>query len=193
MFPIEPLDNQESWPLEMAIRVECNNVALLKLLFIHKQHRMTFDPRFNSLSPQIFNNPIDINEAEQILLTQVWVQMWNQNIQMLLGLKNSSNSSDFTKSSLWINNLYAGNAIFEKWAAELFLQDNVNSVLPIEFHPENICLNEVSRAWKRGLRTVVTLPIEGEYFDWISTELLIISNTSRFDPRAYTAALQSQP
>ena len=193
MFPIEPLDNQESWPHEMAIRVECNNLALLKLLFIHKQHRMTFDTRFNSLTPQIVINPIDIDEAEQLLLTQVWVQTWNQNIQILLGLKNASNSSAFTNSSLWISNLYAGNTNFEKWAAELFVQDNVNSALPIEFHPENICRNDVSRAWKRGLRTVVTLPIEGEYFDWTSAELLVISNTSRFDPRAYTEALQSQP
>jgi hypothetical protein len=74
---------------------------------------------------------------------------------------------------------------FEAWHSTL--HDEHRAMLAET--PERVCLPELVAAWRRGLESIVQLPLAGYFAERIHASTLVVSRTARHDPDMYRRAL----
>ncbi|QGH68984.1 hypothetical protein [Pseudactinotalea sp. HY158] len=57
--------------------------------------------------------------------------------------------------------------------------------------PEDRCAGAVARAWSRGLRGVISLPVAGDHAERLGRHRLLVSAGARAEPGRYRAALEA--
>ena len=192
MYSFEQIPSGRPWPSGMEISVEDSNLEFLKLAYIHYRFQLTFRPEFLKLSPtpSVFNlQNIEETVYEQIATS--WLTAWKELIHKIskghksydfstdIGLQNLENLMDFNHDQ------------FQLWRNEVQLGANPSNPIALALQPELVCVEALIKAWEDGLLTVVVSPIRGEFFDRVTPEVLIVSPSTRSDPRAYIESLSS--
>lgn len=75
--------------------------------------------------------------------------------------------------------------VYEEWRRSL--RDDHS--LPLQEHPERVCLDALIPAGRSGLLTVLQLPYRGYFAELIYPTTLVVSRTTRHNPTLYRKAL----
>lgn len=192
MYSFEQIPPGSPWPSEMEISVEDSNLEFLKLAYIHYRFQLTFRPEFLKLSPtpSLFNLQ-NIEESEFEVIATSWLTAWKELIQKISkGQKSYDFSTDTGLQNLEKLMDYNHDQ-FQLWRNEVQLHANPSNPIALSLQPEVVCVEALIKAWEDGLLTVVVSPIRGEFFDRVTPEVLIVSPSTRSDPRAYNESLNS--
>jgi hypothetical protein len=66
-------------------------------------------------------------------------------------------------------------------------------VTPYRYQPETLAGDAVSSAWKRGLRSIIVLPLGRHWAEWRGESVLMLAEFTRGDIEAYRQALELRP
>jgi hypothetical protein len=192
MYSFEQIPTGSPWPSGMEISVEDSNLEFIKLAYIHYKFQLKIRPEFSKLIR--FSTVIDLRNVEETNYVKVatsWNAAWNK---LFHKISNGLDSFAFTTNEA-MQNLEQlteySHEQFQSWINEVQLHITPPNPTSLALQPEMVCLEALVKAWKQGLNTIVVSPIRGEFFDRVTPEVLIVSHSTRSDPRAYNEALNS--
>ncbi|WP_448811718.1 hypothetical protein [Agromyces bauzanensis] len=83
----------------------------------------------------------------------------------------------------------AGLKRYQPWQASQFRRRTVGLPTSVEDQPEHRSLEALITAWRHGLTKIVTIPCRGAFTRIIGEQTLLVTDETRADADAYSAAL----
>lgn len=197
-----------SWPHDMVIHVDDDN-SLLELLWVREAWAL--DVRGDDVPPPL----IDRVEATTVNALRrdkgdwehTWPQLWAAALDRRCRTRRPDPRRRIPQAELdrlsetqllamlsgptWRSRF--GDSAFDdgyqSWADRLGRRRNDQFRRPLSEEPERRSLNALITAWQRGLTTIVPIPCTGTYSRTLGDDTLLITETTREDPRQYSSAL----
>lgn len=192
----------DPWPPEMSVTVEDDDSGLIELLWVRDAWgiRASGDlPPALTDTPEPQGNP-DPEWAE------AWSTAWTARLEFValepdpLAFQRLQLTSDGSPERaealrpllgpLWEDRptaLRPGGA-FQQWQARHLQQLAARNSVPLCDTPERMTQVSLIPAWEAGLRRVISIPCHGEYTRILSPTTLLVTDTTRADPRQYAEA-----
>lgn len=199
------------WPHDMSITVEDNPAALLELLWVRDAWRL--DVTANAPGPLVDRaepmHPETRAAQDTAAWELAWPLLWSEAVAhaaegqdpllferlMKPGLDPADHAALLQQliGPTWrdhFDDAGLGGA-FAEWQSRHTgrLIDRMHARQAPGDDPEHVCLAALIPAWKRGLTRVVVLPCEGTFTRTIGPLALLVTASTREDPRRYSDAL----
>jgi hypothetical protein len=193
---------RDGWPHEMLIVSEVNERVLSELLFV----RSAWGLDVASATPEAEPAPasaLNLSDTERPDLAAEWVRRWDAavdwaaqsfqrglQIQQLMSDLDNIDAEAMSKlspphwSEITEDERFDHDALAE-WQGRL--PEYV--MLPLSETPERRSLPALVEAWRRGLKTLVVVPVAGDYAEQIGDSALLLSHPSYTQPALLAAAL----
>jgi hypothetical protein len=200
-----PDDVDPTWPPEMVLIVTRDESALTELLFIRDSWRLRVDDhlpvsdRLPDLDPAPEPAATTFSDSELISLGIRWSEAWQRAIAWSVDAvarqpKIQALAPGDTDALLailpprWTEALDDERFDQEEWFA---WRRRLPPYDPPAFAdlPERRSLAALVPAWRRGLETIIVLPLAGPFSRRIAPNALLLSHTTYETPEEFTAAL----
>jgi hypothetical protein len=194
--------SRDGWPQEMVIVSEVNERALTELLFV----RSAWGLDVASAIPEAEPAPaptVNLTDTERSDLAVEWVRRWDVAVDWAAqsfqhGLEIQRLTSDLgrvdteavlrlappTWAEVTEDERFDRDA-FVRWQSRLPEHTN----LPVSKTPERRNIPALVEAWRHGLKTLVAVPVAGDYAEQIGDNALLFSHTTYADPALFAGAL----
>lgn len=195
------------WPHDMAISIEDHSSPIEELLWIREAYALRPE---GDVPPPLVQSPAPAGEPEDARAWEsAWSQLWPAAVQhaaviitgaQIEALMHTEDASDERLEALlalhgpsWRDRF--GEAALERgyleWSGRRFdtLTGAMRQRLPDT--PEHCSLPALIAAWEAGLTRIVAIPCRGEHTRVLSGSALLVTEQTRAEPEAYTAALST--
>ncbi|MEN2736298.1 hypothetical protein ABCS02_00780 [Microbacterium sp. X-17] len=171
-------DNNEAlgWPAEMELKVVAHPETLLELLWI-RHHAI------GGACPELppAELPGDAVRAEEdTFRASGWATHWHRAVARACGQPDLADSD--TQS--FVTEVAHQHCIEIRGPVDDWARGLVNNI-----GAEVALAPDVKKAWERGLRCVIDVPLRGEFAERIGDGTLLVSTATRSNPSAYWRAL----
>lgn len=193
-------DPANPWPHDMVLTIDQPDVPL-RLLFARRLRRLAIPevPPLES-GPQPSSEVAALPEATPERWRSEWAQWWSRHLPRSVDgpdLETARMLRELDDEEL-VAHVSAGPTGWLTPSEEQGHAQWLDSVrerheIPLEQHPERICLDALIPAWRSGLRTIIELPFAADVADRISAECLVVARRTRWDPTLYRRALAQHP
>jgi hypothetical protein len=193
---------RDGWPHEMVIASEVNERVLTELLFV----RSAWGLDVTSATPEAEPAPastLNLSDTERPGLAAEWVRRWDvavnwaarsvqrgPKLQQLMSDLDNIDAEALSKllAPTWAeiteDKRFDHDALIE-WQGRLPEYFD----LPLSETPERRSLPALVEAWRRGLKTLIVVPVAGDYAEQIGDSAILLSHRSYADPALFAAAL----
>lgn len=176
-------NNVHEWQNDMSIRVS-DGANLLDLLWLRHMAAGNAEP---SLPPAAL--PGEPVSSDDHRLVGSWEKLWKESLEHVRRVHELDPPAVAGHPELWAApDIGAFTDEFGLDAGEGVL--SWREVLEFE-NAEMTVVEDVRAAWRRGLRTVIELPLAAGYWRKLSAATLVVSAVTRRDGAGYSEALRS--
>jgi len=171
------------WPNDMTIRVS-DGANLLDLLWLRHMAVGNAEP---SLPPAAL--PGEPVSSDDHRLVGTWEKLWKESLEHSRSLHELDPLAVAEHRELWAAPDIGSFAD----ALGLDAGEGVRSwrEAPVFHNAERMAVEDVRVAWRRGLRTVIELPLAAGYWRKLSPATFVVSTVTRRDAAGYSEALRS--
>ena len=181
------------WPADMVLTIECHERHLLELLFVRYAWSLNVTgvnvPSVLSPVPRVGSHRIIASEPGLESWETVWASMWNEAetwcAQFDIG-------QDASRLDTWRERNGRANFdddAYHEWRGELGTEELTT---PLNRTPERLSIEAAVRGWENGLRSVMVVPIAGNYSLRLSEATLLVSAETRKNRENYSIALGAE-
>jgi len=208
MRSMEPIPGNP-WPHDMVLTIEDAPHSLYELLWIREAHELQLTA--GDLPPLLTNAPPKaglLADATRFFWTHTWEELWSERVahegkildksifdQLMVAEVGSDERAQLFAQVVgpsWRDRT-DDEAItdgFEQWNNARF-EEFIARRRGAHQSPERRSLDALIGAWSSGLIKIVVIPCEGSFTRRIGQSALLVTDETRGEPLAYSAALDS--
>jgi hypothetical protein len=196
------------WPHDMVITVDDDPVSLVELLWIRDAWGLA--PDHDDVPPPLVDSPdpeVDGEDPVDVRAWQAaWPELWDATLRhagevpdpaIFDALRGTANHSTERMELLaqlhgpsWRDRFGdAGLEQYQPWQASQFRRRMAGLPRAAEEQPEHRSLDALITAWRHGLTKIVTIPCRGSFTRVIGPSALLMTDETRADVDAFSAAL----
>lgn len=196
------------WPHDMVITVDDDPGSLVELLWIRDAWGLK--PHHDDVPPPLVDSPDPrVNEDDEVDIEAwqaAWPELWNSTLRhagevrdpaLFDAIRSTANNSAERMELLaritgpsWHDRFgEAGLERYQLWQTSQFRRRTVGLPTSVEEQPERRSLEALITAWRRGLTKIVTIPCRGAFTRIIGAHTLLMTDETRVDADAFSAAL----
>lgn len=194
----------DRWPADMVITIEDHATQLWELLWVREALGLLSQ---GDVPPPLVDGPEPSPPWSVREQAQAWSQLWHDALHntahvidrpqfervatLTPGSPERADALQRLRGPSWRDRFGDDDfdERFDAWNARRFEQLASSMRRSLDEHPERRSVDALARAWRAGLRKVVTLPCVGEHTRTIGPEALLVTECTREDPARYDAAL----